>query len=425
MIDTLPIASEVTYLVLIVALLLVPSLLQRVLVPAPLTSFGLGLVAALFHSSFRQDTTVAFLATLGISALFLFAGLEIDHHALRRGKWVLISHLLARSCVIGAGVWAGVRYLDLSWQVAALLSLAFLTPSTGFILETLDRLGLDDEERFWVSIKAIGGEVLALLILFAVLRSDSVDALALSTAALVAMMVLIPLLFIVLNRWVMPYAPGSWFSVLVMVGLLAAYVTKVMGVYYLIGAFVTGVVAKMLRERVPELAAEENLRAVRLFAGFFVPFYFFYRGMLVPDGAMTWDSLLLGVLAAILVLPFRIGGVWLQRRIAFHESARSSLNVGMALAPTLIFTLVLAAILRERYGIPDSWYGGLLVYAALSTLLPSIVLSKPFEIDFVGPRLPGLATAASRQRASDETIAPAMQARSPFDAPARDVGRRD
>jgi len=39
--------------------------------------------------------------------------------------------------------------------------------------------------------------------------------------------------------------------------------------------------------------------------------------------------------------------------------------------PTLTFTPVLAAILRERFDINDTMYGTLLVYAAISTALPS------------------------------------------------------
>ena len=40
-----------------------------------------------------------------------------------------------------------------------------------------------------------------------------------------------------------------------------------------------------------------------------------------------------------------------------------------------------ATILRDRFQLPDAWYGGLLVYAALTTLLPSITLAKPFDLD--------------------------------------------
>ena len=83
----------------------------------------------------------------------------------------------------------------------------------------------------------------------------------------------------------------------------------------------------------------------------------------------------------LVVLPLRIGVVWLQRRVMFGESFRSSLRVSLALAPTLIFTLVLAAIMRERFQIPAVLFGALLLYAALTTLLPSLVFRTPFDVD--------------------------------------------
>jgi Kef-type K+ transport system membrane component KefB len=300
----------------------------------------------------------------------------------------LVGHLIVRSAILGIGAWIGMRYFAFTWQVSSLLALALLTPSTGFILDTLGRLGLNEDERFWVTIKAVGGELLALLILFGVLQSSSLVSLAWSGGALLAIVALLPLFFIMLGRTVLPYAPGSEFSLLVMVGLIAAYLTKGLGVYYLVGAFLAGFVARMLRERMPALASDDNLHAVGLFASFFVPFYFFYSGMNVPAGALRWNALMVGVMLAAALLPFRIGSLWLQRRFIKGESAIGSLRVSVALMPTLIFTLVLAAILRERFDISDTLYGALLVYAAISTALPSFVLAKPIDFDvadFDGP----------------------------------------
>jgi Kef-type K+ transport system membrane component KefB len=376
-----PVSSELAYIGLIFGLLVAPRALQRFMIPAPLSCFALGMVAVRLLPSGREDSTLSLLATLGISSLFLFAGLEIDLPALRRGIGALAVHLGLRALMLAGGAWLGMTQLGLSWQAATLAALALLTPSTGFILESLPRLGLDAQERFWVTSKAIGGEMLALIVLFAVLQSDSTEHLALSSAALAAMLVGLPLLFIGLGRVVVPYAPGSEFSLLVMVGLLAAYLTKQIGVYYLVGAFIAGLVARLLRERMPALASTANLHAVKLFASFFVPFYFFHNGMNVPDGALQWASLQIGLALTVFILPLRIALVWFQRRFLVRESSRNSLRVAVALAPTLIFTLVLATILHERYGLPDAWYGGLLVYAALTTLLPSVTLARSFSLD--------------------------------------------
>jgi hypothetical protein len=82
------------------------------------------------------------------------------------------------------------------------------------------------------------------------------------------------------------------------------------------------------------------------------------------------------------VLPLRVGMVWLQRRMIFRgERRRSTLRVSVALAPTLVFTLVLAEILHSRFGISGTLSGALILYTILNTLLPSLVLRMPFDVD--------------------------------------------
>ncbi|TMN25338.1 cation:proton antiporter [Pseudoxanthomonas sp. X-1] len=375
-------SRELIYLLLIFGLLVIPRFLQQFKLPAPLTCLAFGVVAALVIGKPVEDGVVALMASLGISSLFLFAGLEVDPKALRKGWKQLVIHLLARSASLAAVAWLAWRYAGLSWQAAALLALALLTPSTGFIIDTLGRLGLDTKEQFWVTNKAIAGELLALAVLFVVLQSASPPLEMLgSTLALLAMLVGLPLLFIALGRWVLPHSPGAEFSLLVMVGVIAAYVTHLIGVHDLVGAFVTGLVARLLRQRMPTLASHDNLHAVRLFASFFVPFYFFYSGTKVPAGALSLGALGVGLALTAVVLPLRVGLLALQRRLTFGESLRTGLRIGTALAPTLIFTLVLAGVLRERFAIPDALFGGLLLYATLTTLLPSLVFRTPFDVD--------------------------------------------
>ncbi len=375
-------SRELVYLLLIFGLLVVPRALQRWKIPAPLTCLLFGIVAMLAWGDRSHDAVVALLATLGISSLFLFAGLEVDLAALRRGWVPLVAHLLVRVATLGVVAWLAWRYFALQWQAAALLALALLTPSTGFILDSLARLGLDEQERFWVTSKAIAGELLALAVLFFVLQAGDPMELAVSSLVMVAMVVGLPLVFVGLGRWVAPHAPGSEFSLLVMVGLVAAFVTYKLGVYYLVGAFVAGLIARLLQARMPRLASQENLHAVRLFASFFVPFYFFSAGTKVPVEALSLDALWIGLALTLVVLPARIGILWAQRRLLFRaESAANSLRVSLALSPTLIFTLVLAGILLARFDIAPALFGGLLLYATLTTLLPSLVFRTPFDVD--------------------------------------------
>lgn len=112
-----------------------------------------------------------------------------------------------------------------------------------------------------------------------------------------------------------------------------------------------------------------------------MPFYFFYSGTRIPPEAFQWRSLALGLAISAVVLPARIAVQWQHWQFSFAESAQSSLRVSITLAPMLIFTLVLAAILREHYGIPDVLYGALLVYACASTVLPSFTMGKTVDFD--------------------------------------------
>jgi Kef-type K+ transport system membrane component KefB len=375
------VSQDLVYLLLIFGLLVVPRALQRLKLPAPITSLLLGVGAMLLWGDDTHDPVVVLLSALGISSLFLFAGLEVDWRALRRGWGRLLVHLAVRVAALVATGWLAWRYLDLGWQAASLLALALLTPSTGFILDTLERMGLDAEERFWVTSKAIAGELLALAVLFVALQAGDALQFGLSSLAMLALLVGLPLLFLALGRWVAPHAPGSEFSLLVMVGMVAAYVTYRLGVYYLVGAFIAGLTARLLRDRMPKLASHDNIHALRLFATFFVPFYFFHAGTVISRDALSWEALLIGLAMTAVVLPLRVGVTWVQRRLLFGDSNGGAMRVSVALAPTLVFTLVLAEILHGRFHVPGALFGGLVLYTVLNTLLPSLLLHQTFDID--------------------------------------------
>ena len=107
---------ELAYVLLICGLMLVPGLLQRFRVPPPLTCFLLGLALILAVPGIHHgDEVVHLLAALGISTLFLYAGLEVELTTLRRALGPLSVYLSIRSLTIAGVAWLGCRYLDLGW----------------------------------------------------------------------------------------------------------------------------------------------------------------------------------------------------------------------------------------------------------------------------------------------------------------------
>ena len=379
--------SELGYVVLLFGLFVVPKVLQRWRLPSAITAFALGAAGGIGAGLFQHDNTLHLLSTFGISALFLFAGLEVDFHALRERARVLAQHLSVRVLMLGAVAAAAVQFFALEPRAAVLLALALLIPSTGFILDSLASFGLSAEEARWVKDKAIATELLALVILFVALQSTSATRLGLALLALGAIIAVLPPLFRFFAVVVVPYAPKSEFAFLLMMAIVMAYATRQLGVYYLVGAFLVGVAARRFREALPAVASERMLHAVEVFASFFAPFYFLVGGAELRAEDLGTDALLLGLGFAAVMLPFRMGAVMLQRRLALGERAAHSLRVALPMQPTLIFTLVIAGILRDRFALPSPLFGALIVYAVLDTTLPGLILRSAPPV-FDEPTLP-------------------------------------
>ena len=369
--------SELGYVVLLFALFVIPRVLQRWRLPTAIASFALGAAGGLGFGLFRGDNTLHLLATFGIVALFLFAGLEVEVNDLRRSARVIGQHLIVRVALLFGVALAGTQLFGLGVREAALVALALLIPSTGFILDSLASFGLTEEEGYWVKSKAIATELLALGVLFVVLQSTSVPRLVLASLALIALIALLPPMFRLFAIGVVPWAPKSEFAFLLMLAMVVAYATRQLGAYYLVGAFLVGVAARRFREALPAVASERMLHAVEVFASFFAPFYFFVAGSELRPEEFTLQALFLGLGLTALIVPLRLGAVVLQRRMALGERMGHSLRVAVPMLPTLIFTLVIAAILRDSFALPEPLYGALIVYAVLNTTVPGLVLRTP------------------------------------------------
>lgn len=363
---------EIFYLIVICSLLVVPRILQRFRIPAPLTCMALGLFVALMFPG--DGRIVHFAAVLGITSLFLFAGLEVNFSRMRRHAGALAVFAAMRLAAIAAATVIAQYLLDFSWQPACLIALAVLTSSTGFILDSLDHFGIEGDDRELIANEAILGEILALLILFFVLQSTETQRFVAATASLLALLVAIPLVYLALARWVLPHAPDSEFSLLVMVAIAAGFATEQLGVEHLLGAFIAGVVATQMRKWTPLLESSDAMRGIKLFSSFFMPFYFFRNGEQLAHEVLTFAAIGIG-LALSLLIPVRWAVVWLRYRLAGETRGREA-RMALSLLPTLIFTLVLGQILRSEFAVDEGIVSGLIIYALVSTLVPSLLLHK-------------------------------------------------
>jgi Kef-type K+ transport system membrane component KefB len=193
------------------------------------------------------------------------------------------------------------------------------------------------------------------------------------------MIVVIPWALRFLSRHVIPYAPRSEFALLLIGAVICGYITKHLGVYYLVGAFLVGFIVGILRETLPGFHSEQIIGAVELFASLFIPFYFFHAGLEVPAEALKTEALVSGGLLVLLIVPVRVLLIAIARKWMLGEPLQASLRVAAPLLPTLVFTLVISGILFEQKMIDSSFYGALIFYTLCSSLLPQLALRmKPF-----------------------------------------------
>ena len=370
-------AGEGKYVALLLAIFVLPRVLQRWRIPAAITALGLGALAGPGLGWFAHDPTVGLLSTLGIVTLFLFAGLDVELSELARERGMLIEHLAIRALSIATVAAAAVVFTGVSARGSVIVALALLTPSAGFILESLGGLGLEADARFWIRSKAIASELFALTAMFVTLQSETLARLGLSSVLLLSLILFVPLIVRGFARVVAPYAPKSEFSFLVILAVMCAMATRKMGVYYLVGAFIVGVAAQRLREKLPAMASERMVHAVESIASLFIPFYFFHAGLSLRREDLGIPALQFGGLLLAVFVPLRVLEVNLHRRIRLGEGFRASSHVSVPLLPTLVFTLVLAQILREHFDAPVWLFGGLVYYAIGNTLLPSMVFRAP------------------------------------------------
>ena len=165
-------------------------------------------------------------------------------------------------------------------------------------------------------------------------QAGSFKTLLISGGAIVLLIALMPLLFLALGPVGGALRPPRLgiLALLLMVGLICAVLTKTLGVYYLVGAFVDRPGYPVARTSAwPTTASAQNLDAIGLFASFFIPFYFFHNGLEVPTAALVSASLLYGFVIAACVIPVRLGVVWLQSRFMQHSRHRGIFRVAVAL----------------------------------------------------------------------------------------------
>ncbi len=371
------ISIEYLNILLVGAILFLPKLFMRLKIPSGITAFFLGTIFVFFFGEDQQQNQIiSILSMLGITSLFLFAGLEIELDEINSKKRPILKYLLKSLIIIFLLSTALCYALDLSLQISLIVSIAVLTPSAGFILSSLKSFKMTDEQKSWIKLKAISKEIAAIIVLFFSLQINDPQSLLISTLILLFLIFSLPRIFTFFLKVIAPYAPGTEVSFLVLIAFATGVITKKIGTHYLVGAFITGIVAGQFTHFMKSDKSESILEAIGSFFIIFVPFYFFKAGMILKMNMINQEGLIIGLLLIISVIPIRLYSVDLGIKYFIEDFQDKNKTVAKALMPNLIFGLVIVSILKEQFIIKDSILFGLIIYTIIASLLPAFLFEK-------------------------------------------------
>lgn len=267
------------------------------------------------------------------------------------------------------------KFLEIQFQESFILTLGIFTPSAGFILNSLHSFKMSEDHEYWIKSKAISKEVIAIVLLFFALQGNNPLSLVISLAFYVGLILLLPPIFRLFFKFVSPYAPNSEVPFLIALALISGVISKELGAYYLVGAFLVGLVSSRFKEEIFHEDEEVIFKSLSSFFTVFLPFYFFYAGLKISLKEFQIDALFYGIAALIIFVPLRLLVITSSIKMFLKNVKEKAYGISTSLMPTLIFGLVIASILKERGIIEQKYIYALIIYTMLTSLLPTILFS--------------------------------------------------
>lgn len=377
----------IKFFVILTVLFFLPKVIYRFYrIPGPITELVLGIILGILLSDyFYLDDMLRILSTLGIVTLFVYSGMEVDFNFIKNKKRFFIENLMLYLLIFFV-IGLLVKMLSgFSYQVSYLLSLALITPSASYIISSYSNS--DNKIKPWIESKAISGEIFAIILMIVLLRISNLLLLFFVLFIITLLILVLPLILKYLYKKMFSKLIGSEFSFIFVVAIISAFITDFIGVHFLVGAFIAGVVSKRFISNIAnddEYVHITGHKAKQIMVGFgffslvFAPFYFFAVGLNITKDLFTLENIFISLLFCLLISLLRIGFMSFHRISRIKEKFGRAARISSMILPTLVFTFVIADILNSQFGIGQNVYGLLLLYGLLTAIL-SLVLTGYFN----------------------------------------------
>jgi len=368
-------SQDLIYLALFSLVLIFPKMLLRFKIPSGITALLIGCVAAYFDPDLKSDQLFRFLSQIGITSLFVFAGLEVEWEELKEDKKYFAGYIVFWTIALMIIAFGFFKLLKFPFQEALIYSLGIFTPSAGFIINSLHSFKVNQDQEYWIKSKAISKEITAILLLFLALQSGNLKSLGLSVLFYAGLFIILPWIFKYFFKFISPYAPNLEVPFLVVLSLISGVISKELGAYYLVGAFAVGLIASKFKKQIFKDDEESFFGSLSSFFNVFLPFYFFFAGLKIKVGDLTLEPLTSALILFVIFVPLRIWIIRVSVKRIKDDIDRNSYSISLSLMPTLIFGLVIAGILKDRGILDQKYIFSLIIYTLLTSILPVIIAS--------------------------------------------------
>ena len=389
-----------TILVCLVIAYFFGELLHKLKIPRVVGQVGAGLflsIGVIKDILFTDESlkTLSFLAHLGIILLFYYVGLEVNFKTvLKTARNSITISLFNTILPLLLGFGLSYFILKLGLIPSLVIGMTLPTAALSISINQLEELRML-KTKIGTLLLSVGmfNDVLQIIIIAVIFSLIQVGTSQSGLLTLFLDMLIFILVVVAARLWFIPsilaffdkeHSSTARFTASMIIVLLVASLSEVLGLGLIIGALIAGVIVRqtIFKDHLLSSWQEHDIaRSVHILAfGFLIPLFFLWTGLSV-DFSLVFKETGLILFLAFLSIFGNVAGVMIP--MLFTKSSwQEGLLLGIGLSPKGDVELAVAALALEAALISQSLFAVLVMMSVLTTIISPIlfrVLAKRYH----------------------------------------------
>ncbi|MBS3139548.1 cation:proton antiporter [Candidatus Woesearchaeota archaeon] len=389
-----------TILVCLVIAYFFGELLHKLKIPRVVGQVGAGLflsIGVVKEVLFTDESlkTLSFLAHLGIILLFYYVGLEVNFKTvLKTARNSITISLFNTILPLLLGFGLSYFILKLGLIPSLVIGMTLPTAALSISINQLEELRML-KTKIGTLLLSVGmfNDVLQIIIIAVIFSLIQVGTSQSGLLTLFLDMLIFILVVVAARLWFIPsilaffdkeHSSTARFTASMIIVLLVASLSEVLGLGLIIGALIAGVIVRqtIFKDHLLSSWQEHDIaRSVHILAfGFLIPLFFLWTGLSV-DFSLVFKETGLILFLAFLSIFGNVAGVMIPMLFT-KGSWQEGLLLGIGLSPKGDVELAVAALALEAALISQSLFAVLVMMSVLTTIISPIlfrVLAKRYH----------------------------------------------